>query len=152
MSIPPVRWCQRKDKVLLKVDVADVEKESLVVTLDEHRLNFSCKADSKRYSLELEFFKDVVTEGSKWHIHGKATEFWIKKKVEESWPQLTKSKAKHQWLTIDWSRWVDSDDEGNEELDDFGAGGYGGNFGGGGGGVPDFGNMNFDDMPDLEDK
>lgn len=94
-SVPPVRWCQRKDQILLKVEVADVNKDSLQVSLDEDKLKFSCKAGAKDYALEIEFLHPVVVEGSKWLVHGKATEFWIKKKEEGSWSHLTKSKAKH---------------------------------------------------------
>eukprot|EP01126_Amoeba_proteus_P004165 TRINITY_DN1140_c0_g1_i14.p1 TRINITY_DN1140_c0_g1~~TRINITY_DN1140_c0_g1_i14.p1 ORF type:complete len:132 (-),score=16.08 TRINITY_DN1140_c0_g1_i14:298-693(-) len=96
MSIPPVRWCQRKDKILLKVDIADIERDTLVVSLKDQTLALTCIASGQNYALQIEFYKEVVEEGSKWYVHGKATEFSIQKKEPGSWPQLTKTKAKHQ--------------------------------------------------------
>lgn len=42
-------------------------------------------------------------------------------KERDSWPRLLKGTEKFNWLKVDWSRWVDSD----EESEDEGPGGFG---------------------------
>jgi len=135
---PPVRWAQRKDFVLLTFDVNDIKNDHIEVT--DTKLIFKGQGgdSAKTYALEVEFYEDVTKEGSKWAIHGKATEFAIKKKVPAFWPRLCKTKAKLQWLTLDWSKWVDEDDATDDidtsYMDDIGGGGGDFNFGGAGGG------------------
>jgi len=75
---PPVRWAQRKDIVYLQFDLSDVKNEKIV--LSENKLSVSCSSEGKSYEVEIEFFDEVTKEGSKWSVHGKSTEFVIKKK------------------------------------------------------------------------
>lgn len=90
-------------------------------------------------------------QGSVYVTHGKATEVIIKKKEEgPHWPRLTKDKIKLHWLSVDWARDIDEDEEdatkkfdlGNydpSQMGDFmsGYGGSGGDddMGGMGGGM-----------------
>lgn len=55
-------------------------------------------------------------------VHGKATEMVIMKKESgDHWPRLTKEKTKHPWLQVDWSKYLDQDDEeGKGDKADFG--------------------------------
>jgi len=138
---PPVRWAQRREHLLLTFDVNDIKNDHIELT--DTKLIFkgqSGESAKTNYALEIEFCEEVTKEGSKWAIHGKATEFVIKKKYAAFWPRLCKTKAKLQWLTIDWSKWVDEDDVTDDidtsYMDDIGGGGPGGdfNFGGGLGG------------------
>jgi prostaglandin-E synthase len=79
---PNTRWAQRKDIVYLSLDLADVKNEK--VELTENKLSFSGRGGSsgQHYELVIDFFEEVAKEGSKWAIHGKSTEFVIKKKVK----------------------------------------------------------------------
>jgi hypothetical protein len=64
----------------------------------------------------LETFKAIIKEDSKWNLKGRNVLLNIAKKdqdEEEWWTRLTKEKTKNQQITIDWSRWVDPDDEGD---------------------------------------
>uniref|UniRef100_A0A6B2LNI9 CS domain-containing protein n=1 Tax=Arcella intermedia TaxID=1963864 RepID=A0A6B2LNI9_9EUKA len=115
MSKPTCRWAQRKDSVFLTLDIADVKNESIDVS--DTKLTFKGTSNNIPYEVVFEFFEEVTKEGSKWAVHGKSTELAIKKKTPAFWPRLTKSKAKLQWLSIDWSRWVDEDDAEDGDID-----------------------------------
>ena len=96
----------------------------------------------------MELFEKVIKEESKWNTKGRNVILNISKadkEQEEWWPRITKEKVKNQQITIDWDRWVDPDDE--PEEDKAGAGGMG-DFDpsmmqgmGGGGGPPGMGGM-----------
>lgn len=88
----------------------------------------------------MEMFEPIVKEESKWNTKGRNILINISKKdkeQEEWWPRITKEKVKNQQITIDWDKWIDPDDEPEEDK------GPGGDFDpsmmqgmGGGGGMP----------------
>uniref|UniRef100_A0A6B2LNP5 CS domain-containing protein n=1 Tax=Arcella intermedia TaxID=1963864 RepID=A0A6B2LNP5_9EUKA len=95
------------------------------VNFTEKEFSFSGKGrDGNTYQVSIEFFEDVKNNETKWAVHGFSTNFVIPKKEASFWPRLTKSKVKHPWLSIDWSRWVDEDDAGKgfdlSGMNDFG--------------------------------
>ena len=91
------------------------------------------------YEVIIDTFKPILPgdEESKWVKTGRSIAMQIMKKdqeEEEHWPRITKEKAKLQWLQVDWSKFVDEDEEdGADEVGGF-EGGQG--FGGGGMGGP----------------
>eukprot|EP00727_Mastigamoeba_balamuthi_P000635 m51a1_g10569 hypothetical protein (170) ;mRNA; r:43952-44699 len=120
---PTVRWAERKSSILLTVDVQDVAAPA--VALEPQRLTF----DYNDYSLNLELSKEIDPEKSRLNKAGKPA-----------------------WLQIDWSRWVDEDDEdekpaGADFADLGGMGGAPGNFDFEGADEED---SDDDEMPDLE--
>jgi len=162
----PIRWAQRKDLVYICVDVADIKNEK--VEFNEKKLNFTGRGgDNKEYIVDIVFFDDIVVEGSKWAVHGKHTQFVLKKKESKFWTRLTQSSTKHPWLSIDWSKWVDEDDTASKggfdlgsmnmsNLEDFGGGGLDGLGGGGldglgGGGLDGLGGGGLDGLGGLDD-
>lgn len=56
----------------------------------------------------------------------------LAKKEQNKWSRLTKDNKKYSNITVDWSNWVDSDEE-VEEEDMYGGAGKGFDFGGAGG-------------------
>lgn len=79
---------------------------------------FSAVSNGEKYLLSMETFKPIVKDESKWNTKGRNVFLHISKadkEDEESWPRISKDKAKNQLITIDWARWKDSDDEGEEE-------------------------------------
>lgn len=161
---------QRKDKLFLTIDVQDVKDAKIELT--ETHLKFSGSAQGKDYNLDLEFFKEINPEESKYAVLPRHIVFNIvKKESGPHWDRLTKVGGKQWWLKADWGRWVEEDeeDEGAGEGGDFdmppgmmgmpGMGGMGGMppgmMGmpgmGGMGGMPGMGGMNFNDFGgDLE--
>ena len=64
----------------------------------------------------MELFDEVVKDESGWNTKGRNIIFNITKKNQdkEYWPRLTQDKTKNQHIQIDWSKWVDEDDEEEE--------------------------------------
>ena len=83
------------------------------------------------YHFELQLYGEIVVEESKQKVTDLHVQLSIakKNKTEGHWPRLTREKGKLLWLTCDWNKWVDEDEEAE------------------GKGAEDFGPM--DDMPDY---
>lgn len=89
------------------------------------------KQGTVSYHFEMQLFGEIVVEESKQKVTDLHVQLSISKKVktEGHWPRLTKDKVKLNWLTCDWGKWVDEDEEAE------------------GKGAADMGPM--DDMPDY---
>lgn len=110
---PTVIWAQRKDSVYLTVDVKDAT--DVQVRLEEGSLSFNARggdAGSIAYSFDLEFFKPIQREKSKWSTK-RCPEFCLRKQEEGGWDKLQKA-GKLPWVKVDWGRWADSDEEDNK--------------------------------------
>lgn len=139
----PVKWAQRKDSLYITIALADVKEESVVLT--NKTLTFSGTSGEKKYSLNLEFYKEIVPEGSIWKVLPSSVQMKLNKlnPVEDFWPRLLLDKAQEKTnVTIDWNKYVDEDEaEGADfNMDDL-SGGM--DFGGMGGlgGMGGFGGM-----------
>ena len=70
---PSILWAQRKDTVILTVNLNDIKGEHF--TLDNTKFTFKGigGSDQQRYGCELEFFKEVIPqvrrEKSQWDGH-----------------------------------------------------------------------------------
>ncbi|GMH33505.1 hypothetical protein BSKO_01339 [Bryopsis sp. KO-2023] len=117
---PLVLWAQRKDCLLLTVDVQDCKDTKVQVDKDDSDsfavLRFSGKAgsDGKSYAMDMELLKEVDPAETKVSTTGRNVFVMIPKKEEGFWPKLVRQKAPHN-VKVDWSKWVDSDDEGGDE-------------------------------------
>ena len=69
----------------------------------------SAVSNGEKYLLQLETFKPISKEESRWNTKGRNVFLHIAKKEadeeDESWPRITKEKVKNQLITIDWARW-----------------------------------------------
>lgn len=114
---PSTKWAQRKDKVFLTIELEDCQTPE--IKLDTQTLHFSAKGgkEQKNYSLELEFFKEVVPEESKQRVTAREITFNIVKKEEGPyWPRLHKEGKKPSYLHTDFNKWKDEDDSEGEDL------------------------------------
>jgi hypothetical protein len=73
-------------------------------------------SNSQKYEVQLEFFKEVDAEAkeSKWAKADRNVHFYIlkKNKEEEFWPRLLSCKNLEKTnVHVDWSKYVDEDDE-----------------------------------------
>lgn len=59
---PSILWAQRKDTLLLTVSLNDIQDETF--SLEETTFQFSGVggSDRKQYSVQLEFYKDVIPQ------------------------------------------------------------------------------------------
>jgi len=121
VNTAPVKWAQRSDSLYLTIALPDVKDE--IINLSDTGLQFKGKSEAKDYEVNLEFFKAVDSEGSKYNVLPRSVQMHIMKRAkdgvdegdndeEEFWPRLLKDKAleKNQ-VKIDWDRYVDEDEE-----------------------------------------
>lgn len=115
IQVPPVKWAERKDRVFVVIDLIDVTKAESKVTLESTpipKLTFAWK----QYAVDIELAGDVDTDKSKWGFNARSVLFDIRKKTDGYWNKLVKS-GKPTWLTVDWARWKDEDDEDDKKPD-----------------------------------
>ena len=86
-------------------------------------MHFKGKSGDKDYEVNIEFFKSVDSEGSKYNVLPRSIQMHIMKKTkegeekdddeeEEFWPRLLKDKLKEKnQVKVDWDRYVDEDEE-----------------------------------------
>lgn len=129
--------------------------------------------DKKDHSVVLNLKEEIKADESKYFIRGRGCEVILMKTDETApyWIRLLKEPTKFHWLRVDFNKWQDEDDSGDEASGPGGFGGGGADFeemmrsmgGLGGGGMPgmDFGGAGLDNfeendsdeegLPDLED-
>jgi len=149
-----VKWAQREDKVFITVEITDSVDPKIELTAEKLVIAAKGGPDKKDYAVSLEFYEEVDPAESKQAINANKLFFTVaRKEAGEYWPRLQKLKTKEHWLKIDFAKWKDEDDSGDDEKpDDYGQGmegmggppGMGGGppgMGGMGGGPPGMGGM-----------
>lgn len=145
-----VLWAQRssnsdplKNIIYLTINVKDPQQESLVLDITDSKLDLKAKSTTseEEYDLHIDFFKDIDASSIHQTITGSHIFIIAVKKDldEEYWPRLTKDKIKYRNIRTDFDRWVDEDEQDEEEPANEFAGmeGMGGMPGMGGmGGMP----------------
>eukprot|EP00007_Cunea_sp_BSH-02190019_P000848 CAMPEP_0174249122 /NCGR_PEP_ID=MMETSP0417-20130205/43420_1 /TAXON_ID=242541 /ORGANISM="Mayorella sp, Strain BSH-02190019" /LENGTH=156 /DNA_ID=CAMNT_0015328991 /DNA_START=28 /DNA_END=498 /DNA_ORIENTATION=+ len=113
---PEVRWAQRKDILYVKIDVSGIEGKPSI-QLKPEGFEFKATGEEGSYGVSVNFFDEIVPEESEYHVAPRYYEMILKKKNTDAdyWPCLTKEKLKTWWLKVDWSRWVDEDEEAEKE-------------------------------------
>uniref|UniRef100_M4BVQ9 CS domain-containing protein n=1 Tax=Hyaloperonospora arabidopsidis (strain Emoy2) TaxID=559515 RepID=M4BVQ9_HYAAE len=117
----PVKWAQRKEALYVTVDLPDVKDEK--VTLSNTNLTFKGTSNGQEYEVTLDFLKEVDAESKEsiWAKTDRNLHFYIVKKNqdEEFWPRLLTDKHLEKTnVKVDWSKFVDEDeDEGQSSFD-----------------------------------
>jgi len=92
--VPPIVWAQRRDRILLTIDLQDVKDAKIKLT--DTTLTFSGTANNKNYHVELEFFGPINPEASKWGVLPRHIQMNIvKKESGPYWERLLKEGGKH---------------------------------------------------------
>lgn len=124
---PEIKWAQRKDRVLLTVDLHDASDVTVSFENDD-TLHFRGVSDGMSYEADLQFYDSIDAKASTYKILPRSIQINIMKKQKgdsasggnsdkdgpKFWPHLLKDKAmeKNKYeLTVDWNRWVDEDEE-----------------------------------------
>eukprot|EP00771_Trimastix_marina_P002670 gnl/Trimastix_PCT/382.p1 GENE.gnl/Trimastix_PCT/382~~gnl/Trimastix_PCT/382.p1 ORF type:complete len:217 (+),score=45.40 gnl/Trimastix_PCT/382:48-653(+) len=155
--VPDVLWAQREPNVFLTIDLPAVDKDHCTIRLEpEGRLVFTGVGgtDRREFELNLELFKELNVEESKWEVLDRHVRMDLIKKDPEWWPRLLKEKKRTHYIKVDWNKWKEEDDDDVDELGLSGGGmDFGGMGGGMGGGMPDLsalaGMGGAGGMPDL---
>ena len=136
-KFPDLKWAQRKDRLFVTIDLPDVESPQISLK-PEGKLMFEGKVKAAEYHIDLDLFKEVVVEESRWNLKGRNILLNIvkKDKDDEYWLRLTREKVKHPHIKVDWTRWIEEEDEhaaggfgagddfDPDNMNDFGAGDY----------------------------
>mmetsp|Transcript_33481 Transcript_33481/g.85615 ORF Transcript_33481/g.85615 Transcript_33481/m.85615 type:complete len:184 (-) Transcript_33481:328-879(-) len=147
-ATPVHKWSQRKDRIFLEIGVQDAENISAKIENNgegdnEHgHIHFSCSSSGKDYELDIELFKAISTEDSKWGTEsgrGMVRFLILKKEAGPHWPRLQSVKGHYPQCQVDWSRYVDEDEEDETEEKEFDFNNLGGMGGMGGMGDLNFG-------------
>jgi prostaglandin-E synthase len=115
---PPVLWAQRRDRLMVSINVPDIRDEKFSV--DGQAIVFSgVDGFGRKYSCTLTFFGEIVPEESKHKKSARELYFSLKKKeAGPYWSRLLKEAAKVPFVKVDFNRWKD-EDESDEEDDQF---------------------------------
>eukprot|EP00906_Rhabdomonas_costata_P022812 RCo032863 len=141
-KIPPCKWAQNKDRIFLTIDVSDAKDAT--VSFEEKKVVFrgsgKVASGAAEFDTTINLNKEITPADCKHKVTDREIQVNLKKKESGFWERMTEepSKVTKHWLSCDWSRWVDEDDEkaggaGFPGMDDFG--GYG-----------DMGNMDYSGM------
>jgi len=131
---PNVLWAQRKDRVLLTIDVPDI-LPAPKIDLTAAYLSFAGDGPGgKHYEFKLDFFKEVNVEQSRWGVLPRHIQLNIvKQESGPYWDRLTQDSGKKWFLKTDWGKWVEEDEsegkhaqERDFNFDDLDMGGGGG--------------------------
>ena len=111
---PVLKWAQRKDRLLITVDVRDCENEE--VELKENSFRFKGKSGDKHYECDIELLDQVDVEQSKWNKTGLMVQIILFKKNTDAafWKRLAKDDKKNNFIVVDWNKYVDEDEEEEE--------------------------------------
>jgi len=122
---PEVKWAQRKDRLLLTVDLHDAS-DVKVTFQNDGTLHFQGVSGGTAYASELQFYDTIDAEASTYKVLPRSIQINVMKRKTGSgnddsaqdggkfWPHLLNHKAmeKNKYeLTVDWNRWADEDEE-----------------------------------------
>ena len=114
ITIPKIKWAQRKDKLFITIDVVGVKTPQIDI-VDGRTLKFQGTDETHKYAFELELFEEVNKEESKFSLDSRNIFLNIKKKVKGPyWARLTKDPSKLNWVGVDWTYYIDEDEEDEE--------------------------------------
>ncbi|PSK74907.1 hypothetical protein CJJ07_005331 [Candidozyma auris] len=123
---PVVTWAQRsneteadKNLLFLTIEVQDPQDTKIELTSDA--LRFSAKSPNglDTFELNLEFFAQIDPKNSHWNEAGNHISFIIRKAEAQAeyWPRLLKEKLKLHYIKTDFDKWVDEDEQDDQNDD-----------------------------------
>ncbi|XP_014250893.1 co-chaperone protein daf-41 isoform X2 [Cimex lectularius] len=117
---PAVKWAQRSNVVFLTICLEDCQNPEIKIEPNKVYFKGTGGTDKKLHEVEINLYKEIEPEKCEQAIRGRVIELTLLKKAsgddsESYWPQLTKEKAKHHWLKIDFNRWKDEESSGDDE-------------------------------------
>ncbi|CAH1643463.1 unnamed protein product [Spodoptera littoralis] len=115
---PSVSWAQRSAHVFLTFNV-ECEKPDIVIAKKNVSFEGTCTPDQKLHKVFIPLYSEIDPDKSSYTNKGRLIEVVLAKaKTDEAfWPALTSDKKKHHWLKVDFNRWQDEDESG-DEFDD----------------------------------
>ena len=109
-ATPNVKWAQTAANIYLTVLLANVTELDIKIT--NKNLVFMGTSSHTRYCCELDFYDDIVEEGSTWNILESSVHINLNKKDTTSsfWPRLLLDKSKERnHVFVDWDKYTEED-------------------------------------------
>lgn len=115
---PSVSWAQRSARVFLTFNV-ECEKPDIKIEKQKIWFKGICAPDNKLHEVLIPLYAEVDPEKSSFTNKGRLIEIILTKEKADAafWPSLTNDKKKHHWLKVDFNRWQDEDESG-DDFDD----------------------------------
>lgn len=105
MSIPDITWAQNQKNIFLNIILEP--KENYVINLNNNNIEFS----QNNYNFKLLLNQEIIVDESSIN-RNRIFELNLKKKENNFWNNLLKdSELYKNNIKIDWSRWIDEDDD-----------------------------------------
>uniref|UniRef100_A0A2I2ZE41 Prostaglandin E synthase 3 n=1 Tax=Gorilla gorilla gorilla TaxID=9595 RepID=A0A2I2ZE41_GORGO len=113
MQPASAKWYYRRDYVF--TEFCEHSKD-VHVNFEKSKLTFSCLrgSDNFKYLNEVDLFHSIDPNDSKSIVC-----CLRKGESGQSWPRLTKGRAKLNWLSVDFSNWKDWEDGSDEDRSNF---------------------------------
>ncbi|XP_075708196.1 prostaglandin E synthase 3 isoform X1 [Rhinoderma darwinii] len=114
------KWYDRRDYVFIEFCVED--SKEVKVDFGKDKFTFRCLggADNIKYLNEVELYRSIEPNESKHKRTDRSVLCCLRKaEASQSWPRLTKEKAKLNWLSVDFNNWKDWEDDSDEDLSNF---------------------------------
>ena len=109
-QFPILKWAQRKDKLFITINVIHTKKP--LIEIKGKKMKYSGTDGNKNYSFDIELYDEIDISNSKYTLDTRNIFLNLKKKNSGSyWPRLTLNKIKYHWIEIDWTYFVDDEDE-----------------------------------------
>lgn len=108
---PQVKWAQRPKLLLITICLEDCKSPSIEIL--SNRLMFHGKGgtDKKTYKLELNFFKTIIPEKSRFAVRERGVDFVIEKlDAGPYWERLVSESTKLPWIKVNFDKWVDEEE------------------------------------------
>ncbi|XP_026726083.1 uncharacterized protein CG16817-like [Trichoplusia ni] len=115
---PSVSWAQRSARVFLTFNV-ECEKPDIKIEKKAVIFKGICTPDQKLHEVVISLYADIDPDKSAYTNKGRLIEVVLTKEKTDLpfWPALTSDKKKHHWLKVDFNRWQDEDESGDEMAD-----------------------------------
>merc|ERR1712123_13867 len=116
LTPPGCTWAQRPKHIIITVCLTDVKDP--VIKVEKNKMYFKGigGTEMKEHEVEMEFFKEVDAEKSKFAVRPREVSFVLEKSEEGPyWDRLLATKTKQHWLKFDFKNWKDEDDDEAEE-------------------------------------
>ncbi|XP_014506074.1 uncharacterized protein OsI_027940 [Vigna radiata var. radiata] len=110
---PSVKWAQRSDVLYLTVELPDAQDVKLKLE-PEGKFHFSAIAGSEKipYEVDIDLFDAIDVNNSKASVGSRNICYLVKKAENKWWDRLLKQGGKSPvFLKVDWDKWVDEDEE-----------------------------------------
>ncbi|CAK1548552.1 unnamed protein product [Leptosia nina] len=116
---PPVSWAQQTSCIFLTFNI-ECEKPDIKIENKLVSFKGTGAPEQKMYEVEIPLYAEINPEKSTQVNKGRLIELVLAKENtnESFWPALTSDKKKHHWLRVDFHRWQDEEESGDETMDD----------------------------------